>query len=138
MRRPERLRPWAPGTEARGPGCRPSGRSDGQQAPRARDPGEAVRPPVLVADPGPGHQVPDGAGDQHLPGPAVAARATLDRRGAEVVLLLLLGIAGLALGAGVGRWAVLWLPVGLGGVALAAGVVAGAPRRADTPLPFLV
>ena len=32
------------------------------------------------------------------------------------MLLLLLGIAGLALGAGVGRWAVLWLPVGLGGV----------------------
>jgi hypothetical protein len=54
------------------------------------------------------------------------------------VLLLLLGIAGLALGAGVGRWAVLWLPVGLGGVALVAGAEAGAPWREDTPLPFLV
>jgi hypothetical protein len=54
------------------------------------------------------------------------------------MLALLLGIAGLALGAGIGRWAVLWLPVGLGAVAFAAGAVTGALGWEDTPVPFLV
>jgi hypothetical protein len=54
------------------------------------------------------------------------------------MLLLLLGLAALALGARVGRWAVLWVPVGLGALALAALVVAGGSWWPDTPLPFLV
>lgn len=54
------------------------------------------------------------------------------------MLVLLLGIASLALGAGVGRWTVLWLPAGVGAVALAAAAATGAPGWEDTPVPFLV